>query len=698
MANLAALLKLPKTLQGTQWQILAGPVLILLILSMMVLPLPAFILDLLFTFNIALSIMVLLVAMFTKRTLDFAAFPTILLFATLLRLSLNIASTRIILLDGHTGPDAAGRVVEAFGHFLVGGNFAIGIVVFIILVLINFMVITKGAGRIAEVGARFVLDGMPGKQMAIDADLNAGIINDEEAKKRRAEVTQEADFYGSMDGASKFVRGDAIAGIMIMVINVVGGLIIGVGQHHMTLGDATSAYTLLTIGDGLVAQIPALIISTAAGVIVTRVATDEDVGEQMVTQLFNNPRVMWLSAGVLGLIGLIPGMPNFVFLLFTAALAGLGWYLVKKAKQPEQKSEDGQLKQVQEANKVMEATWDDVQLEDLLAMEVGYRLIPLVDNDQQGELLGRLRGLRKKFAQEVGYLPPVVHICDNLELSPCEYRILIKGAEVGRGEAQPGRSLAIDPGNAAGTLQGDATKEPAFGLPAVWIDDDLREQAQIQGYTVVSASTAVATHFNQILLQNSSTLFGRQEAQQLYERVKKEMPKLADDLIPDTISLTILHCVLQNLLMEDVVIRDMRTIIETLAEMAGENGEQKDTDYLTSQVRIALGRAITQQWFGNADEIQVIGLDANLEQILLQAAKNGGGLEPNLAQFIQTQAEDAIRHQEAMGAPTVLLVNHGLRLILSRFLRRSLPQLVVMSNLELNDRRKIRMTSMISGS
>ncbi|HEF8771222.1 TPA: flagellar biosynthesis protein FlhA [Providencia stuartii] len=698
MANLAALLKLPKTLQGTQWQILAGPVLILLILSMMVLPLPAFILDLLFTFNIALSIMVLLVAMFTKRTLDFAAFPTILLFATLLRLSLNIASTRIILLDGHTGPDAAGRVVEAFGHFLVGGNFAIGIVVFIILVLINFMVITKGAGRIAEVGARFVLDGMPGKQMAIDADLNAGIINDEEAKKRRSEVTQEADFYGSMDGASKFVRGDAIAGIMIMVINVVGGLIIGVGQHHMTLGDATSAYTLLTIGDGLVAQIPALIISTAAGVIVTRVATDEDVGEQMVTQLFNNPRVMWLSAGVLGLIGLIPGMPNFVFLLFTAALAGLGWYLVKKSKQPEQKSEDGQLKQVQEANKVMEATWDDVQLEDLLAMEVGYRLIPLVDNDQQGELLGRLRGLRKKFAQEVGYLPPVIHICDNLELSPCEYRILIKGAEVGRGEAQPGRSLAIDPGNAAGTLQGDATKEPAFGLPAVWIDDDLREQAQIQGYTVVSASTAVATHFNQILLQNSSTLFGRQEAQQLYERVKKEMPKLADDLIPDTISLTILHRVLQNLLMEDVVIRDMRTIIETLAEMAGENGEQKDTDYLTSQVRIALGRAITQQWFGNADEIQVIGLDANLEQILLQAAKNGGGLEPNLAQFIQTQAEDAIRHQEAMGAPTVLLVNHGLRLILSRFLRRSLPQLVVMSNLELNDRRKIRMTSMISGS
>lgn len=698
MANLVALLKLPKNLQGTQWQILAGPVLILLILSMMVLPLPAFILDLLFTFNIALSIMVLLVAMFTKHTLEFAAFPTILLFATLLRLSLNIASTRIILLDGHTGPDAAGKVVEAFGHFLVGGNFAIGIVIFIILVLINFMVITKGAGRIAEVGARFVLDGMPGKQMAIDADLNAGVINDEEAKKRRSEVTQEADFYGSMDGASKFVRGDAIAGIMIMVINVIGGLIIGVGQHDMTLSDAASVYTLLTIGDGLVAQIPALIISTAAGVIVTRVATDEDVGEQMVSQLFNNPRVMLLSAGVLGLIGLIPGMPNFVFLLFTAALAGLGWHLVRKTKQSAHISDDSQIKQFKDANKVVEATWDDVQLEDLLAMEVGYRLIPLVDNEQQGELLGRLRGLRKKFAQEVGYLPPVVHICDNLELTPCEYRILIKGAEVGRGEAQPGRSLAIDPGNAAGILQGDMTKEPAFGLPAIWIDDDLREQAQIQGYTVVSASTAVATHFNQILLQNSSTLFGRQEAQMLYERVKKEMPKLADDLIPDTISLTILHRVLQNLLLEDVMIRDMRTIIETLAEMVGENSEQKDTDYLTSQVRIALGRAITQQWFGSAEEIQVIGLDAGLEQILLQAAKNGGGLEPNLAQFIQIQAEQAITHQEAMGAPTVLLVNHELRLILSRFLHRSLPQLVVMSNLELNDRRKIRMTSMISGS
>ncbi|EKT62248.1 flagellar biosynthesis protein FlhA [Providencia burhodogranariea] len=698
MANLVELLKLPKNLQGTQWQLLAGPVLILLILSMMVLPLPAFILDLLFTFNIALSIMVLLVAMFTKHTLEFAAFPTILLFATLLRLSLNIASTRIILLDGHTGPDAAGKVVEAFGHFLVGGNFAIGIVIFIILILINFMVITKGAGRIAEVGARFVLDGMPGKQMAIDADLNAGVINDEEAKKRRAEVTQEADFYGSMDGASKFVRGDAIAGIMIMVINVIGGLIIGVGQHDMTLSDAASVYTLLTIGDGLVAQIPALIISTAAGVIVTRVATDEDVGEQMVSQLFNNPRVMWLSASVLGLIGLIPGMPNFVFLLFTAALAGLGWYLVHKEKQPGSLSDDSQMKHFQDANKVVEATWDDVQLEDLLAMEVGYRLIPLVDNEQQGELLGRIRGLRKKFAQEVGYLPPVVHICDNLELSPCEYRILIKGAEVGRGEAQPGRCLAIDPGNVVGTLQGDMTKEPAFGLPAIWVDDDLREQAQIQGYTVVSASTAVATHFNQILLQNSSTLFGRQEAQMLYERVKKEMPKLADNLIPDTISLTILHRVLQNLLLEDVMIRDMRSIVETLAEMVGENGEQKDTDYLTSQVRIALGRAITQQWFGNSEEIQVIGLDANLEQILLQTAKNGGGLEPNLAQFIQIQAEEAIGHQEAMGSPTVLLVNHGLRLILSRFLRRSLPQLVVMSNLELNDSRKIRMTSMISGS
>ncbi|WP_438288207.1 flagellar biosynthesis protein FlhA [Edwardsiella tarda] len=692
MANLAALLRLPGNMKDSQWQVLAGPLLILLILSMMVLPLPPFVLDLLFTFNIALSIMVLLVAMFTQKTLEFAAFPTILLFSTLLRLSLNVASTRVILMNGYTGGASAGQVIEAFGHFLVGGNFAIGIVVFIILVLINFMVITKGAGRIAEVGARFVLDGMPGKQMAIDADLNAGLIGEEEAKTRRAEVTQEADFYGSMDGASKFVRGDAIAGLMIMALNVVGGLLIGVIQHGMSVGQAAETYTLLTIGDGLVAQIPALVISTAAGVIVTRVSTDQDVGEQMVTQLFNNPRVLILSGAVLGLLGLVPGMPNLVFLLFTVALLGTAWWMSKRTAQAEQQQEQMPLP---ESQPVMEASWDDVQLEDPLGLEVGYRLIPLVDFQQNGELLGRIRSIRKKFAQTMGFLPPVVHIRDNLELQPSGYRILLKGIEAGRGEAHPGRWLAINPGNAAGTLEGQATTDPAFGLPAIWIDSALREQAQIQGYTVVEASTVVATHLNHIISLHASDLFGRQEAQQLMDRVSHEMPKLTEDFIPGVVTLTILHKVLQNLLAEKVSIRDMRTIIETLAEHAP---IQKDPYELTALVRVALGRAISQQWFPGEGEIQVIGLDTPLERLLLQALQGGGGLEPGLADRLLEQARQALQRQELLGAPPVLLVNHALRPLLARFLHRSLPQLAVLSNLEISDNRQIRMTSTIGGA
>jgi len=692
MANFVAMLRLPSNLKSTQWQVLAGPVLILLILSMMVLPLPAFVLDLLFTFNIALSIMVLLVAMFTQRTLEFAAFPTILLFTTLLRLALNVASTRIILMEGHTGGAAAGKVVEAFGHFLVGGNFAIGIVVFIILVIINFMVITKGAGRIAEVGARFVLDGMPGKQMAIDADLNAGIIGEDEAKKRRSEVTQEADFYGSMDGASKFVRGDAIAGILIMVINVIGGLMVGVLQHGMELGKAAESYTLLTIGDGLVAQIPALVISTAAGVIVTRVSTDQDVGEQMVGQLFNNPRVMMLSAGVLGLLGLVPGMPNLVFLLFTAALLGLAWWVRgREIKAPDQPQP---VKAAENTTQAVEATWSDVQLEDTLGMEVGYRLIPMVDFQQDGELLGRIRSIRKKFAQEMGFLPPVVHIRDNMDLSPARYRILLKGVEIGSGEAYPGRWLAINPGTAAGTLPGEVTTDPAFGLDAIWIESALKEQAQIQGFTVVEASTVVATHLNHLISLHSSELFGRQEAQQLLDRVTQDMPKLTEDLVPGVVTLTTLHKVLQNLLDEKVPIRDMRTILETLAEHAP---IQADPGELTSVVRVALGRAITQRWFPGNDEVQVIGLDTPLERLLLQALQGGGGLEPGLADRLLAQSQEALSRQEMLGAPPVLLVNHALRPLLSRFLRRSLPQLVVLSNLELSDNRNIRMTATIGG-
>lgn len=641
MSNLAAMLRLPANLKSTQWQILAGPILILLILSMMVLPLPAFILDLLFTFNIALSIMVLLVAMFTQRTLEFAAFPTILLFTTLLRLALNVASTRIILMEGHTGAAAAGKVVEAFGHFLVGGNFAIGIVVFVILVIINFMVITKGAGRIAEVGARFVLD--------------------------------------------------AIAGILIMVINVVGGLLVGVLQHGMSMGHAAESYTLLTIGDGLVAQIPALVISTAAGVIVTRVSTDQDVGEQMVNQLFSNPSVMLLSAAVLGLLGLVPGMPNLVFLLFTAGLLGLAWWI--RGREQKAPAEPKPVKMA-ENNAVVEATWNDVQLEDSLGMEVGYRLIPMVDFQQDGELLGRIRSIRKKFAQEMGVLPPVVHIRDNMDLQPARYRILMKGVEIGSGDAYPGRWLAINPGTAAGTLPGEATVDPAFGLNAIWIESALKEQAQIQGYTVVEASTVVATHLNHLISQHAAELFGRQEAQQLLDRVAQEMPKLTEDLVPGVVTLTTLHKVLQNLLDEKVPIRDMRTILETLAEHAP---IQSDPHELTAVVRVALGRAITQQWFPGKDEVHVIGLDTPLERLLLQALQGGGGLEPGLADRLLAQTQEALSRQEMLGAPPVLLVNHALRPLLSRFLRRSLPQLVVLSNLELSDNRHIRMTATIGG-
>ncbi|OCG10367.1 flagellar biosynthesis protein FlhA [Gilliamella sp. wkB178] len=679
------------TLKNGHYQILAGPLLILLILSMMVLPLPAFILDLLFTFNIALSIIILIVALFTKRVLDFAAFPTILLFATLLRLSLNVASTRVVLLKGHTGSAAAGRVIEAFGHFLVGGNFAIGIVVFIILVIINFMVITKGAGRIAEVGARFALDGMPGKQMAIDADLNAGLIGEDEAKARRAEVTQEADFYGSMDGASKFVRGDAIAGLLIMAITIIGGLLVGVVQHGMALADASQTYVLLTIGDGLVAQIPSLIISTAAGVIVTRVNSQDNISEQMLNQLFHNPQVLILTAVVIGLLGLIPGMPNLVFLTFTAILAILAWWLTKQQQtQPKTTVKPANVQATTPAN--IEATWSDVNIEDTLAMEVGYGLIPMVDQAQNGELLGRIRSLRKKFAQTLGFLPPQVHIRDNLSLAPYQYKLFIKGGEIGKGEIINNKWLAINPGNVTETIDGIPTTEPAFGLSAIWIDETNKEPAQILGYTVVDASTMIATHFNHLLQQHASDLFGRLETQELLDRLKQEIPKLVEDFVPGVVTLTTFHKILQNLIAEKVSIRDMRTIIETICEHAP---TQNDPYQLLSMVRIALGRVITQQWFPGTDAINVIGLNVNLERLLLQALQNTSNLEPGLAEHIIQQVQPALNQQDAIGAPPVLLVNHALRPMLSQFLRHSFPQLVVLSNLEIADNREIKMTAQI---
>ncbi len=695
MANIATKLRLPN-MKETQWQVLAGPVLIMTILAMMILPLPTFVLDLLFTYNIVLSIMILLVAMFTQNTLEFSAFPTVLLFSTLLRLALNVASTRVILMNGHTGSEAAGQVVEAFGHFLVGGNFAIGIIVFIILIIINFMVITKGAGRIAEVGARFSLDGMPGKQMAIDADLNAGLIGEEEAKRRRKEVTQEADFYGSMDGASKFVRGDAIAGLLIMAINIIGGLVIGVMQHDMSVGVAGETYTLLTIGDGLVAQIPGLVISTAAGVVVTRVANDQDVGEQMVGQLFTSPRVIVLAAGVIGLLGLIPGMPNFVFLLFTATLLGVAWWL--RGREGEAKKTGGAQADADAADaevaQVNEASWSDVQMEDTLGLEVGYRLIPMVDHEQQGQLLTRVRGIRKKFAQQMGFLPPAVHIRDNLDLAPTHYRILLKGVTIGSGEVQPDRWMAINPGCAEGEVPGTPCTEPTFGLPALWIDEVHRELAQTLGYTVVDPSSVVATHLNHLITTHTEELFGRQEAQQLLDQITKHSPKLVEDLIPAVISLTTLHKVLQNLLAERVPIRDMRTIIDTLAEFAT---AQSDADELTTRVRARLSRAITQQWFPGEEDIQLIGLDLSLEQLLIQATQSGSAIEPGIAENLMKQTEKALQHQEGLGAPPVLLVNPALRLMLSRYLRRIFPQLAVLSSQEINTQRNVRMTYLIGG-
>ncbi|HQN45719.1 MAG TPA: flagellar biosynthesis protein FlhA [Rugosibacter sp.] len=674
-----------------------APLLIVMILSMMVLPLPTFALDVLFTFNIAISIMVLLVAMYTMKPLDFAIFPTVLLVTTLLRLSLNVASTRVVLLHGHSGPDAAGKVIEAFGHFLVGGNYAVGIVVFIILTLINFIVITKGAGRIAEVSARFTLDAMPGKQMAIDADLNAGLIGEDEARARRSTVALEADFFGSMDGASKFVRGDAIAGILILFINIIGGLIVGVLQHDMGAGEAAKAYTLLTIGDGLVAQIPALIISTAAGLVVTRVATEKDIGQQLAAQLFGNPMVLALTAGILGILGMIPGMPNFVFLLLAAGLGFIAWRQFNQPNVDEKNAGSAPLV-VPPVIENVEASWSDVVPVDVLGLEVGYRLIPLVDQGQGGELLKRIRGLRKKFAQDIGFLPASVHIRDNLELRPTAYRITLKGVPIGEGEAFPSQYLAIDPGRVSGQLVGTPTQDPAFGLPAVWIDAGLREQAHVFGYTVVDASTVVATHLNHVILSHASELLGRQETQSLLDHLASESPKLVEDLVPKQLPLGVLQRVLQNLLEESVTIRDMRTIIETLAEQATRT---QDALELTTQVRIALGRAIVQQLYPVGNEMQVMTLEPGLERILGQALQGGGdsgGIEPGLADTLLRETATAAKHQEDLGLPAVLLVPGHLRWLLSRFLRRAVPQLKVIANVEVPDSKIIKVTSLIGAN
>jgi flagellar biosynthesis protein FlhA len=688
-------LKLPLWMRGRNSKAFAAPLIIIMMLSMMVLPLPAFALDIFFSFNIALSIIVLLTALYTVKPLDFMVFPTVLLVSTMLRLSLNVASTRVVLTEGHTGPDAAGKVIEAFGHFLIGGNYTVGIVVFVILTIINFTVVTKGAGRIAEVGARFALDAMPGKQMAIDADLNAGLIAEQEARRRRTEVAQEAEFYGAMDGASKYVRGDAVAGIIVTVINIIGGLIVGMVQHDLAFATAIKNYTLLAIGDGLVAQIPSLIISTAAGIVVSRVASDQDIGGQLVGQLFAKPQVLYITAAIIGGMGLIPGMPHVAFLILAAAMAGGAYLISQRTQKVETEAEPVA---AIAAPEVEEATWQDIVPVDTLGLEVGYRLIPLVDKAQGGELLKRIKGIRKKFAQEVGFLSPPVHIRDNLDLKPSAYRITLKGVEVGNGEAHAGQFLAINPGMVTGALPGPATTDPAFGLPATWIDAAMREQAQTMGYTVVDAGTVVATHLNHLITMHAAELLGRQELQQLLDHLVKESPKLVEDLVPKLIPLATLQKVLQNLLTEGVHIRDMRSIIETLAEHATYT---QDANELTALVRIALGRAIVQQLFPSTGELSVMTLDNQLERLLMQALQtsgpDGAGIEPGLADTLAAQAEQATRRQEQMGHTPVLVVPGPLRALLARFLRRGLPQLKVLSHAELPDSKTIRVTSLVGG-
>jgi flagellar biosynthesis protein FlhA len=687
---------------------LAGPVLIILILMMMVLPLKPFVLDIFFTFNIAVSIIVLLVAINTRQPLDFSAFPSVLLITTLLRLSLNVASSRIILLEGHAGTGAAGKVIQSFSEFLVGGNVAIGVVVFIILTVINFVVITKGAGRIAEVSARFTLDAMPGKQMAIDADLNAGLIGEEEARKRRQMISEEATLFGSMDGSSKFVRGDAIAGIMIMIINIVGGMVVGVIQHDLPVTQALETYTLLTIGDGLVAQIPSLIISTAAGIVVSRVGKDTDLSEQFMGQLFANSQVMYITAAVMTLIGLIPGMPHLAFLLISAAFCAVGYRNTKQKEISQQNRTSHSANGVtQDPNGLIlpsangmpqgaaaEVSWNDVQPIDPLGLEVGYRLISLVDRSQDGDLLRRIRGTRKKIAQDLGFLLPPVHIRDNLELQANEYRILVKGVEIGSGESYNGEYLAINPGTVMGDLPGKHTTDPAFGLAATWIHGDLREEAQGLGYTVVDASTVIATHMSNILNEHASELLGREEVQALIDRQMQESPKLIEDLVPKVVPIGVLQKVLQGLLSEGIHIRDFRTIIETLADHITQT---QDSESLIAAVRVALSRAIVDQLFPGSWELPLLALDPQLEGLLLQAVQSpsGGAIEPNLAENLLSQTAKAAERVEQEGFAAVLLCTPVLRSMLARFLKRAIPTLRVLSHQEIPDNKNIRIVSVI---
>ncbi len=673
---------------------LGAPLIVIMMLAMVVVPLPPMALDLLFTFNITFGLVVLLVSVYALRPLDFTVFPTILLVATLLRLALNIASTRVVLLEGHTGTAAAGKVIEAFGDFVIGGNYAVGLVVFAILVIINFVVVTKGAGRVSEVSARFTLDAMPGKQMAIDADLNAGLCTQDEARLRRSEIAQEADFYGSMDGASKFVRGDAIAGILILFINIIGGLSIGIFQHDLDPGVAMKNYTLLTIGDGLVAQIPSLVLSTATAIIVTRVSTSEAMSSQVFRQMFDDPRALIVAASIMALLGLIPGMPNVAFLTIAAVAAGLAYAMHRKSQQFELVEAEPEEVEVRPEQK--ELSWDDVQPADIIGLEVGYGLIPLVDARQGGELMTRIKGVRKKLSQELGFLIQPVHIRDNLDLQPNVYRLSLLGVPMGEAEVQPGRDLAINPGTVYGEVAGTPTKDPAFGLDAFWIDPAQRDHAQTLGYTVVDVSTVIATHLSQLLQDNAHELVGHEEVQELMDVLKRSAPKLVEGLTPKLLELGVIVKVLQNLLQERIPIRDLRTIAETLAEFASRS---QDADILSAQVRISLGRQIVQNIYGMASELAVMTLHPSLEQILQQSVQAQDGnvlaLEPGLAQMIHSSLKEASDNQIARGEPAVLLVSQGLRAFLARMVRHAIQSMHVLGYDEIPDDRQIRVVASI---
>ena len=669
----------------------AAPMLVVAILAMMVLPLPPLALDMLFTINIAVALMVMMVAAYMIRPLDFAAFPSVLLLTTLMRLSLNVASTRVVLLEGHTGAGAAGAVIEAFGHFLIGGNFAVGLIVFAILVVINFVVVTKGSERIAEVSARFTLDAMPGKQMAVDADLNAGLINEAEAKRRRAEVGEEAEFFGSMDGASKFVRGDAIAGILILLINIFGGFAIGILQHDLTASQAANSYILLAVGDALVAQIPGLLISVAAAMVVSRVGKEHDIGKQIAGQMFVSPRVLGITATIMFILGIIPNMPHFVFLTIAAVLGYGAWMLAHKPVVVEAPAAP------QAASGDVEASWDDLQPVDQLGLELGYRLIALVDKTRQGDLLTRIKGVRRKFAQEVGFLPPPVHVRDNLELKPSGYRITLRGVIVGEGDAFPGMFLAINPGGITTPLIGTATTDPAFGLPAHWIDDRQKEAAQMAGFTVVDSETVMATHLSHLMQVQASKLLSRTETQQLVEHVAKFAPKLIEEVVPKMVSIAVFQKVLQLLLDESVHIRDIRTIIESIAEHAGAT---QDPAELARRVRVALSPAIVQQIYGPTRELNVIAIDPGLERLLVQAlgSASGPALDPSVADMLTRNAAETALKQEEIGVPACLLVPDQIRTAISRLVRRVAPRLQVLAHSEIPETHTIRIGPILRGA